>query len=470
MIKAPSVIPAPFFGVCFGILFGVLLALLPREIVAPFGIFILGLLLGLLLISHYEQSEGKRLMALFLSAYGIRTFLSVFFYLVSFFYQDSLHFGFLFINDGWAYHEDASRMVGMRNFGFDPFMFGVPTAWKTGRETIPVPYEHWNYYIYRYTGTSPLSMFMLNSFFGSLPVLIIYNFVRNLFGQKTGIRAATIFAFWPSLILWSTQNLKDPIEIGALTLFVSSLLGIARKPTLFHFAFLAGSWVVLLRLQKFLLLVALASWLMTHFVLLKVHRIPWMRFFWSLVLAMLCLLFVFRVVTKGVVMKWVTQLQNSFISYLWQEHQKFFAGQFQTLNTLRQGRATGGSAFLSNIDISSPGSLLAFGPLLFCFVWFGPFPWQAIGGLFKFFGSAEMLVFYSFMPAFWRGIQRVLRYKRVTGWFLISIITIIMLSIALLDANLGTAFRHRAVILPFVFVLIAVGWDKKEIQTRDGDG
>ena len=450
-------------GIGAGILLGFLFSSLTRAIVSPFIIFFVGLFVGIVWISQYTQSYKISLTTLFLGAYLLRTLSSVLFYFVSYFYQDPAHLGFLFINDGWAYSQDAIRMVKMQEFGYDPIIYGV-SVWSTGRDIAPVPYEFWNRFVYTYTGESPLSMFLLNSFFGTLTVLIVYDFVYHLFHHKIALRAATIVACWPSLILWSTQNLKDPLVICSLALFTSSFVLIWKRPTILRIVFLIASAAVLFHLQKLFLHLGVAAGFLAWFLCLEIHKLPWARICWAVFLIGVLLVLIFTAAGQASLLNRITGLQNTIIHYVFSEHASFFENQLETLNRLRKVRGYGESAFLRNVNISSPGSLLLFSPLLLFYVCLGPFPWQAFG-FFKFFGAMEMLVFYFFLPAFCRGIRFGFQERKQCTLFLLGLIFMVMILIALLDANLGTAFRHRASILPFVLVFVGMGWEKKHAGT-----
>ena len=463
MKKLGNITSIPFRGISIGAVLAFFLVFLPREGVSPFVTFVLGLFIGLAWVSHYEASEGILLTGLFLGAYAIRAFLSTLFYFLSFAYQDPPHVGFLFLNDGWAFQEDAFRMVQMIHFGFAPTQGSI---WAFGKDVAPLPYMYWNCYVYFFSGKSPLTMFILNSFFGSLILLVAYDFVRHLFGKRAAFRAACLCAFWPSLILWSTQNLKDPLISFSLLLLISSLLTIVQRPTFFRLGSLLLGGLILLHLQRVLLLVILLLAIFAYFISLKIHRMLWMRIFWFSFLAACFLAYAIHFVPGNFVVNTMTRWQNYFIRYYDIQHKsEIFSRGFQTLNSLRQVRAQGGSAFLKNLNITSPLSFLLFLPLLLCYAWFGPFPWQAFG-FFKFFAAAEMIVFYFFMPAFLRGIKKAFQTERTAALLLLTSIFTIILLIALLDANMGTAFRHRSNIIGLIFVFIAIGWEKSKEASR----
>ena len=446
-------------GIVTGILFSCLFVFLPREAMGPFVIFVLGIFLGFVCMSLYGKEEGLSLMTLFLVAYALRAFLSTLFYFISFLYQDSLHAGFLFLNDGYISHVVACRMVHMMKLGLSPIQGSI---WAYGQVTAPLPYEYWNFYVYSFAGTTPIAMYLVNSFIGALTVFVLYDFIRTLFGRRAAHRAAVLCAFWPSLIFWSTHNLKDPLITFSLTLFVSSLSTILKKPTLLRLASLALSVFIFYQIQSPLLMMAVILAVFSIFVSLKIHHTFWMRTFWVSFFMGAVFAFAMGFIPLSLVTGMMTHFQNYFVRHFdLRKQSTIFEEGFQTINTLRGSRAQGGSAFLKDISISSPLSLLIFLPLLLCYVWLGPFPWQAFG-FFKFFSALEMLIFYFLMPAFFRGVRNAFHKERMAAMLTFSTIFTFMLLIALLDSNLGTAFRHRSNIMTLILGFVAVGWKEKK--------
>jgi hypothetical protein len=73
-------------------------------------------------------------------------------------------------------------------------------------------------------GYNLLSAEPLNLVFYLLVLMLVYWIGRELFEPRTGLIAAGIVAFWPSLLLHTTQMLRDPLFILSLLLLVFILI------------------------------------------------------------------------------------------------------------------------------------------------------------------------------------------------------------------------------------------------------
>ncbi len=115
-----------------------------------------------------------------------------------------------------------------------------------------------------------------------------------------------------------------------------------------------------------------------------------------------------------------------------------------------------GSAYGSGADVTSAGSAIAFLPIGLLYFLFAPFPWE-ITSILQAITVPEMLVWYALMPFAWRGVRLAFRHDLRAYTALIAIFIVVTFSYALVEANIGTAYRHRAQVLPIVFVFCAVG-------------
>ena len=75
-----------------------------------------------------------------------------------------------------------------------------------------------------FTGFNIISAEPLNLILFLLLLVLTYGLGRELFGPKTGLLAASLTAFWPSLLLHTTQMLRDPLFILSLLLLVFVLV------------------------------------------------------------------------------------------------------------------------------------------------------------------------------------------------------------------------------------------------------
>jgi hypothetical protein len=128
---------------------------------------------------------------------------------------------------------------------------------------------------------------------------------------------------------------------------------------------------------------------------------------------------------------------------------------------MRTVRAYGNTAFLSNLDITDPVSFIFFVPVALLVAWLAPFPWQ-MGSLSQITVIPEMIAYYLLLPSIFLGWGFIMRHRIREGGLIVVYIFIMMLVLAFIEGNIGTLFRHRAMVLPFMFILAGIGLDKRK--------
>ena len=94
---------------------------------------------------------------------------------------------------------------------------------------------------------------------------------------------------------------------------------------------------------------------------------------------------------------------------------------------------------------------------------FAPFPWS-VSGLRQALVLPETLVWYALMPAFVRGLSFGLRRHFRTILPIVVFAVSLTLAYALMQGNIGTAYRQRTQITMFFFIFMAVGVVEKRRQ------
>ena len=79
-----------------------------------------------------------------------------------------------------------------------------------------------------------------------------------------------------------------------------------------------------------------------------------------------------------------------------------------------------------------------------------------------------MFLWYPLFLASLLGFRITLRDRLTTAFFPMSVLLIVVSSYALVEGNFGTAYRHRAQIMPLFFVFSGVGlfWIKVRIISQ----
>lgn len=188
----------------------------------PMSLIAIGL--GLAYVVSLRWTRDRVLTAIVVLAYLIRSGLALALYALSswrvpFFHDLQLGDGFwAFAPDSVYYHEYAkAAVVALRAHLELPYAYGSPD--------YPLMVAG----LYQVTGPHPLVPISVNIWLASLTVLLAYVLARRLWTIDGARVAAALVAFWPSSILWSTQVLKDTIEIFFIVAFLYTFSRLADR-------------------------------------------------------------------------------------------------------------------------------------------------------------------------------------------------------------------------------------------------
>lgn len=101
--------------------------------------------------------------------------------------------------------------------------------------------------IFYLVGPSVLAIKVLNAGFAVGAALFAYDWTRRVFGAGSGFVAAAIIAFFPSLLVWSSLNLKDALAVFLISAVLWALLRFQLRPERLRFAL---PFLVLLPLES----------------------------------------------------------------------------------------------------------------------------------------------------------------------------------------------------------------------------
>ncbi|MBI4520894.1 MAG: glycosyltransferase family 39 protein, partial [Gemmatimonadetes bacterium] len=304
--------------------------------------------------------------------------------------------------------------------------------WQVGG-TMEVGYFYWNALLYFVFGFRPVAAKLFNCFFGIWASMVAYRIAGELAGQGVARNTAVLTALFPSLVLWSTQNLRDTIVLLLLVVIVWLTLRLRQRPT-------AGSFVGLVLVMALLAVVRDYMAVMVVFALTGSFFITPRRGLVANVFIGLALF--------GVAVAAYSQLG---LGAQWVE-----AANFEAIQAQRTALAIGGTAFQPQVVISTPVQGLQYLPIGLLFFLLAPFPWQ-LGSMLSLMTLPEMLIWYGllFFVAYGGLFLLRERFSRVEPILLfVSLTTVIY---ALVEGNAGTAYRHRAQVVIFLLIFAGVG-------------
>lgn len=306
--------------------------------------------------------------------------------------------------------------------------------------------------IYGLVGRNMFATQLVNSVIGAATAPVIFLCAHQIFNNLRVARFASIaVAFYPSLVLWSSQGLKDGPIVFFLALSILATLKLGQR--------FSAKYIVLL----------IAS-------LLAVFSFRFYVFY------MLCAAIVGAFAmgmqaasAKSVVRQFVAiVLLGLSLSYF--GISRLASGQFENYGTLqeaqrrRQNAATAAdSGFGQDADVSTSGGALATLPVGLAYLLFAPFPWQ-LASLRQSITLPEMIIWWASIPFLILGLWFSIRYRlRMISPMLIFTV-MLSLAYSIFQGNVGTAYRQRAQLLVFYFIFAAAGLvlvlEKREEKKR----
>jgi hypothetical protein len=282
-------------------------------------------------------------------------------------------------------------------------------------------------------GFVPLVPAFLNCVVGSVTALFVFGIARDHFDRPSALRAGLFAMFFPSVMLWSSINLKDAATTLCIVVVLWSGLRLQRGINPLYLFLLILFMTLLGTLRSYL------------FVLTGVSVVA------SLMIGRL------GVSPRGFVLALV--LMVAFVAV----YQRFGFGRevvesegLKTATQIRADLAQGGSAYEGDVEVSSPAKAIAFLPVGLGYFLLAPAPWQ-IFNLRQALTLPEMILWYCLIPAMVRGVRYALRHHFRVAVGLLGPGVVLTVSYALVEANLGTAYRHRAQVLVIYLIFAAVG-------------
>jgi len=304
-----------------------------------------------------------------------------------------------------------------------------------------IGYYLWNAAIFTLVGPVPLATTLLNGALGAGCCVLAWSLARSIGGEIAARYAALLTAFFPSLVLWSSLNLKDALAVAAILGCVRATQRLNARFRFGPLAAIALGLAILGELRGYLAL-AVAAALAVGIVVprLSGRRAPISI---AATLALGCL-----------VMVWVGPIEG-----LGDE------ASLESLDHTRRELAFGASAYQGDADISTPGTALSFLPIGLGYFLLAPAPWQ-VWNTRQLLTLPEMLAWYALLPQVVAGFLAALRRRFGAALPLASFALFGTLSYALVESNLGTAYRHRAQVLVLFLVFGAIGLAERKAAAK----
>ena len=294
--------------------------------------------------------------------------------------------------------------------------------------------------VYGLVGRNMLAVQLVNSVFGAATAVIVFLYAYHVFNNLRVARIAGVaVAFYPSLVLWSSQGLKDGPIVFFLALSILATLKLGEKLTLRYLVVLICSLFSLLSLRFYvfyMICLAIAG----AFVIGMQKLTPTSIFRQIVVISLL-----------GVALTYLGVIRSARVQF-----ERY--GSLETVQRSRLDAARSAeSGFGRDVDVSDASGALSTIPMGMIYLLFAPFPWQVFS-LRQSITLPEMIIWWASFPMLVLGFWFSIRYRlRMISPILIFTV-MLSLAYSVFQGNVGTAYRQRAQLLVFYFIFVAVGY------------
>jgi hypothetical protein len=134
------------------------------------------------------------------------------------------------------------------SFGYDGVGWLLAQHWRNGRPPeleqraigLTLGYHYMVAGIYTVVGHAPLLIKILNMLLSTSLIPLTFLVGHQLAGRRAGFTAALLIAFWPPVVFWSVQILKDVVITFLLLVATLGWIAFARRPRLSALALALG--------------------------------------------------------------------------------------------------------------------------------------------------------------------------------------------------------------------------------------
>lgn len=275
---------------------------------------------------------------------------------------------------------------------------------------------------------------LMNCVVGATVPVLCYRLTAQMGGAAAGRLAACLTAVFPSLVLWSSLNLKDA-EMHVLIL-TTLLIGLRlQKGFSVGYVTLLGLVLLITSTLRPYLVVALISSAIVAQLVAKRHIFGRL----SIVVVVVAILLIPLAL-------WLPGFSDLYLRM----------ASVDNVAAVRAGFGSGTqSAYMVTPYVQTPAGVLRFLPMGLMYFLLGPFPWSS-GSTLQLLTVPEMLLYYLLIPFMIVGAFRALTTRPSAAVPVLVFSVMIAVSYAIAVANFGAAYRFRAQLLLVMLCFAAV--------------
>lgn len=300
-------------------------------------------------------------------------------------------------------------------------------------------------FLYYLFGAVPVLGKCMNTLFGVLTGILAYFISKEFFGMKTAKLACILTLFYPTLFLWSISNLKDTLLIFLITFTVFCYISFKKLRQIRYLLLLLSSLFLLTfyRLDAAFILISIT-------ILFFVISIKWnyKR------IGVAGIIGLFFLMNGNIYNYFPRRIKNEIMVSNLISNQKGHAESGNSRYKIYPERF-----YENDYKNVHPINIIEFTTSLakgFLSLFFRPFPWE-VHNIYMIFYYPVSIIHIILLFFFVFGSLISLRYHMQQINFLLLSSLIILISLSVIEGNVGTMIRHRDMVTPIYIIFSSFG-------------
>jgi len=296
---------------------------------------------------------------------------------------------------------------------------------------------------YRIFGYQIQGARFISTFFCIMVFLLLFYLAKDLFGSRVARISSAMFAFLPSIVLWSTMILADMFVLLGITASMFALVKIVKKVEL--------KWILIMALSLTLV------WSVKRFVTIILLTIALPVFSYKAFL---------RLTKKGksvvlitVILALIAIINLPVMSLLETKYQATMKDFLEVQRSIAKDDDSGYLIYpehcYKELKCSPIDAARAYTKGMY-HVLLSPFPWRVESRM-QLMAYPQTILWYFMMPFIVYGFYVGFKIKPAATALIFLYSFSIFSLLALVGGNIGALFRHKDMVMPFLLIYFAAG-------------
>jgi hypothetical protein len=336
-------------------------------------------------------------------------------------------------------------------------LLSLPEIWGAAYDNQHMGFQYLAGLFFFTTGASArMPLAAMNCFFGALTVVLVYRTAISLFSRWTAVRSGWVACFFPSLIIWSAQTLKEPVIIFLEAVALYACVNIKLSGFSVKYVLICAAAIVLLPPFRFYAAYLAGAVAITALLIPRIGaRIGKSKSSFKTAVAAIAVaaLIAPLAVSSGYLARNEAVLERF--------------TQVKEIERFKYNVATGyGSGVESGYDLSSPTGLAMAIGVGGAHLLLAPFPWQLGGASLRMLLTTPELVVWwwliimGLIPGLWHVCKTRLAGAQPMLLFILGL----GLLYSMMFGNVGLIFRQRAQLLPWLLIIAIAGLERRALR------